>query len=80
MALHPATQQILRFFVCDHLPDGPIQTMGIRFANLVDDLHDYLVTEEINDPEVTTGFRKLLEAKDCFVRAVVAHEADNSGE
>ena len=32
-----------------------------------------MMIEELDDgPELTTGLRKLLEAKDCFVRAAVA--------
>ena len=33
---------------------------------------------KINDPEITVGFRKLLEAKDCFVRAVAEAEEANA--
>ena len=73
MATHPATQQILRFFVTDHLREGPIANMGNRMADFAHELDRYFDENEITDPEITAGFRKLLESKDCFVRAVVEH-------
>jgi hypothetical protein len=57
-------QDLLRFFAYDHLPE-PLQTISrscfIMAYAMVDGLPD--------GPELTTGLRKLLEAKDCFVRA-----------
>jgi len=63
---HPATQQIYRWFNFGPLPDrlqvisAPCQRLAIR---MIHDLPD--------GPELTTGLRKLLEAKDCFVRAAL---------
>lgn len=65
LSRHPAIAALLRWFEHDHLPEGPLRDTSARVADLahrlVDDLPD--------GPELTTGLRKLLEAKDCFVRA-----------
>jgi hypothetical protein len=62
---HPSTQHIAQFFEYEHLPEGAPQRTSAACAGLaqrmVDDLPD--------GPELTAGLRKLLEAKDCFVRA-----------
>lgn len=66
---HPATKQILRYFEFGHLPEflKPISRMCAETAvNMVRTLPD--------GPELTTGLRKLLEAKDCFVRANLPEE------
>ena len=61
---HDATRQLLRYFSFTHLPaelqaiSKPCWTLAMA---MVDALPD--------GPELTTGLRKLLEAKDCFVRA-----------
>ena len=41
MALHPATQQVLRFFRTGHLRPGPIKTMADRFTDFANDLADH---------------------------------------
>ncbi len=58
------TDPMLQFFVCDHLPTHP-REISQPFANLA---HDIAVTLPRN-PERTVALRKLLEAKDCAVRA-----------
>jgi hypothetical protein len=65
--LHPATQQILRWFDFDHLPEGPLRETSRQIHNLAYDL----VGQLPEGPELTTGLRKLVEAKDCFVRAAI---------
>lgn len=63
---HPATVQILRHFEFAHLPTHLQQISQPCHAlahNLVDQLPD--------GPELSAGLRKLLEAKDCFVRAAL---------
>lgn len=58
---------VLRFFEYDHLPAylQPISKACAEVAmQMVDQLPD--------DPELTVGLRKLLEAKDAFVRTMVA--------
>lgn len=63
---HPATKQIMRWFEYGHLPQHLQDISGPfwEFAHtMIRDLPD--------GPELTAGLRKLLEAKDCFVRAAV---------
>jgi hypothetical protein len=58
---------VLRFFEYEHLPEylQPISKACCEIAmQMVDTLPD--------DPELTVGLRKLLEAKDAFVRTMVA--------
>lgn len=63
---HQATQHVLQFFVADHLPE-PLQTVSLASRRLA----EAMVRELEDGPELTAGLRKLLEAKDCFVRAAV---------
>lgn len=63
---HPATVQLLRWFEYDHLI-GKQREMSHRVHNMAHSMAD-----ELEDgPELTAGLRKLLEAKDCFVRASI---------
>lgn len=57
---------IMRHFEYGHLPDNlqPISRSVCDLANLMDQLL-------IDSPEKSAGLRKLLEAKDCFVRAAL---------
>lgn len=63
---HPATQHMLDLFEYKHLPphlaavSAPVFDIAHRMADSLD-----------SGPELTTGLRKLLEAKDCFVRQAV---------
>lgn len=61
---HPATQDIMRFFETAHLP-AVQRHVSEQCANLA----HHMVRELRDGPELTAGLRKLLEAKDCFVRA-----------
>lgn len=64
---HPATRQVAQFFTFDHLP------AELQFAS--EGCHDLalgMILSTPDSPELTTGLRKLLEAKDCFVRCQVA--------
>lgn len=56
---------ILRFFKYEHLPPA-LQLISQPFHALA---HQMAATGSGNPAEVATGLRKLLEAKDCFVRA-----------
>lgn len=66
---HPSVEAITRFFETSQLPE-PLRTIAdhnaILMATMVENIED--------DPELTAGLRKLLEAKDCFVRAALAQE------
>lgn len=54
---------ILKFFESGHLED-PQRVIAYRFEDLANDM-----ATELEGPEAKEGLRKLLEAKDCFVRA-----------
>ena len=57
----------MQFFSYDHLPEH-LQGISKSCTRLADEM-----TYTLPDgPELTAGLRKLLEAKDCFVRAAVA--------
>lgn len=63
---HPATLHLLRFFEYEHLPVR-LQTTSRRCHQLA-----HAMAADLPDgPELTAGLRKLLEAKDCFVRAAL---------
>lgn len=65
---HPATQQVTRWFDYEHLPAGTPRHVSAMCAAMAGEL-----LREIEDgPELTAGLRKLLEAKDCLVRAAIA--------
>jgi hypothetical protein len=69
---HPATTQLLQWFAFDHLPLGEVRDTSHSCALLADDM-----ARDLPDgPELTTGLRKLLEAKDCFVRAAIAAQRE----
>ena len=57
-------QQLIGFFVYEHLPEH-LQRISKPFADLAHQMLDDLP----ESPERAAGLRKLLEAKDCFVRA-----------
>lgn len=61
---HPATKQIVRYFAFGHLPEGPLRDTSAACHSLMASM----VASLPDGPELTTGLRKLLEAKDCFVR------------
>jgi hypothetical protein len=63
---HPSTVAILRYFDYGHLPPA-LQDVSRPCADLAREM----VNELPDGPELTTGLRKLLEAKDCFVRVAV---------
>lgn len=64
---HPATQQLLDFFAYDHLPPA-LAAVSKPFSDLAHNFAD----SEASGPEMTVCLRKMLEAKDCAVRAHVA--------
>jgi hypothetical protein len=70
---HPGTREIAQWFGYSHLPDGAPRRMSAEVAELA----EWVITELPDSPELTAGLRKLLEAKDCFVRAAVAAQTGN---
>lgn len=67
---HPATQQLARWFTFDHLTRDEFKPPSRMCAELA----QWMVDNLPDGPELTTGLRKLLEAKDCFVRAAITAE------
>ena len=61
---HSSTEAIARFFRSHHLPPALRQ-----IAEPCERLAAEMIRELADGPELTSGLRKLLEAKDCFVRA-----------
>jgi hypothetical protein len=68
---HPAIAAILKWFEHGHLPPR-LQAVSSPFRDLAHHLDDL----GLDGPEFTTALRKLLEAKDCAVRA----ELDRTGD
>lgn len=72
---HPSTLALTKYFTSDHLPPHLRPTSGL--------LHDFaalMVSSLPDSPELTAGLRKLLEAKDCFVRATVDAHRETQGD
>lgn len=67
---HPSTQGIARYFEYEHLPEH-LQVISMPCAELAEEM----ILTLPDGPELTTGLRKLLEAKDCFVRAALDKES-----
>jgi hypothetical protein len=63
--IHPSTTAILKYFDYAHLPPH-LQLISKPFGDLAADMATIL-----QGPELTAGLRKLLEAKDCMVRAAL---------
>lgn len=63
---HPSTTGIARYFAYDHLP-AHLQAI----SKPAHDLAEAMVGELPDGLELTAGLRKLLEAKDCFVRSAL---------
>jgi hypothetical protein len=61
---HPSVEHVLQFFAYDHLPPD-LQAFSKPFHDLAHQMADSLPPNQ----ETTVGLRKLLEAKDCMVRA-----------
>lgn len=57
---------ILKYFRYEHLPEH-LQKVSKPFTEMAFDLVNNLP----QNPETSAGLRKLLEAKDCFVRAAL---------
>lgn len=64
--MHSSTEAILKFFAYDHLPPH-MQAVSKGFHDLAHDM-----AGKLDGAELTAGLRKLLEAKDCCVRAALA--------
>lgn len=58
---------IMRYFTFNHLPDGPLRQTSALVSMLAQEMEQIIP----DGAEKSAGLRKLLEAKDCFVRAVL---------
>ena len=63
-------EPMLQFFAYDHLPDR-LKEVSKPFG----DLAQWMAGNLPRNPERTAGLRKLLEAKDCAVRARLYKDA-----
>jgi len=63
---NPGIAHLLRYFSWSHLPEH-LQPISGRMAETA----VRMVLNLPDGPELTAGLRKLLEAKDCFVRAAL---------
>lgn len=63
-----ATQHFEKLFAYSHLPEGILRETSAQ-ANV---LACQMVRTLPDGPELSAGLRKLLEAKDCFVRAALS--------
>lgn len=70
--MHLAVKNLLTFFAYAHLPED-LQTI----SKPVGDLACAMAQDLPSNAELTVGLRKLLEAKDCFVRAKIAGGSDD---
>lgn len=61
---------LLQFFEYKHLPIN-LQRISMPFRDLASEINATIS----DNPEKTTALRKLLEAKDCVVRATLWKEA-----
>lgn len=64
---HPSTTHFEPLFAFEHLPVGVLRDTSRECGLLV----DRMVRALPDGPELSAGLRKLLEAKDCFVRAAL---------
>ena len=64
--MHPSMVSILRAFDDSHLENAP-DDVKLVFGKCAD-LANWMVVALPSSSEVVAGLRKLLEAKDCFVR------------
>ena len=64
---HPSTQHMMQVLAPNKNLQEPMLSLSTAFTELAVDL----VIALPDSPELTAGLRKLMEAKDCMVRAMV---------
>jgi hypothetical protein len=74
VARHPSTENLLHWLE----PNKNLPAYLIWVPEAVEILAKGMVEQLPDSPELAAGLRKLLEAKDCFVRATL--EAHRSGK
>lgn len=71
--MHPSMASILRAFENGHLKDGSdVKAVSQKVAELA----EWMCIALPSSSEVVAGLRKLVEAKDCFVRQAAWTEKD----
>lgn len=70
------TQHVVQFFTTEHLSED-LRPVAEIFCATVVDLLEEVPSDGI---EFTAGLRKLLEAKDCFVRHMVTLRPEEGGD
>jgi hypothetical protein len=65
---HESVQSIMKFFSYDHLVNEDLVDISQMCHQLANEM---CWDSRLDGPELTVGLRKLLEAKDCFVRAAL---------
>lgn len=65
--MHPSTENLLRWLE----PNPNLPQLPRDLAGACEALAKTVVDVAPEGPELTVGLRKLLEAKDCFVRATL---------
>lgn len=68
---HPAVVEIAQYFDTSHLTDPDARQASMVCARTAQEM----IMRLPEGPEKTAGLRKLLEAKDCFVRAALPKKA-----
>lgn len=66
--LHPATLDMLEWFEFEHLTDQTLRDVSAGFHSLA---YGLVNRGDLVGAELTTSLRKLVEAKDCAVRAAI---------
>ena len=61
---------ILKYFKYEHLPEH-LQAVSKPFSVVAFEVAARCVEQDLNRAETAAGLRKLLEAKDCAVRAMI---------
>lgn len=64
---HPATQHFAPLFSFEHIAEGKLREVSAECYEFAQRMIDALP----DGPELSAGLRKLLEAKDCLVRAAL---------
>jgi hypothetical protein len=73
---HPGVQHFEPLFAYSHLP-AHLAEISAQFRDLAESMLEHLPAD---GPELTTGLRKLVESKDCFVRhMVLTRTAEDTG-
>lgn len=65
---HPGVAHFAPLFSFEQLKEGPLRETSEQCAALAEEM----ILSLPDGPELTAGLRKLLEAKDCFVRAALS--------